>query len=120
VKAPSCAVAIETAQPADFPGASPAEQLARFRGLLLAKASLKVTSAKPTSASYQSRHGETLECAFDGSDRINGEAVDYKAWPTSQSPWTTQKRPEDPLEIKDGRTLRTYDFSTWKIRERSE
>lgn len=120
VKAPSCAVAIETALPADFPGASPAEQLTRFRGLLLAKASLKVTSDKPTSARYQSRHGETLECTFDGSDRINGEAVDYKAWPTSQSPWTTQKRPEDPLEIKDGKTQRTYDFSTWKIRERSE
>jgi len=120
VKAPSCAVAIETALAADFPGANPAEQLARFRGLLLEKGSLKVTSDKPTSATYESRHGETLECTFDGSDRINGEAVDYKAWPSSHSPWTSQKRPEDPLEIRDGKTVRTYDFSTWKIQERGE
>ena len=120
VKAPVCAIAIETAPPADFSGTNPAEQLAKFREHLLTKGSLKVTSDKPTSAMYKSRHGETLECTFDGSDRINGETVDYKAWPTSRSPWTDQKRPEDPLEVTDGTTVRTYNFANWKISERGE
>ena len=120
VKAPACAIAIETAPPAEFPGSSPGEQLAKFRGRLLATGSLKLTSDKPTSAVYKNRHGGTLECTFDGSDRINGEGVDYKAWPTSQSPWTAQKRAEGPLEVTDGRTTRTYDFVNWTISERNE
>ncbi len=120
VKAPACAIAIETAQPADFPGANPAEQLGKFRQMLLARSSLKLTRKQPASALYQNRLGDTLECTFDGSDRINGKTVDYQTWPASESPWTSQKRPEGPLVITDGKTVRTYDFANWKISERSK
>ena len=117
VQASACAVAIETAPPADFPGADPAEQLAKFRETLLAKSDLKLTGAKPAAALYRNRHGDTLACTFDGADAVNGSVVDYKAWPVSESPWTSQKLPEDPLELTDGKTTRIYDLVNWKINE---
>jgi hypothetical protein len=120
VKAPACALAIETAQPGDFPGASPAEQLGKFRELLLAKSSLKLTGEKPASALYRNRLGDTLECTFDGPDLINGNMVDYKAWPVSESPWTSQKLPDGPLKVTDRKTVRTYDFLNWKIDEQTK
>ena len=94
---------------------SPAEQLVKFREQLLAKSSLKLTGEKPAAARYQNRHGDTLECTFDGADAVNGKPVDYKAWPVSESPWTAQKLPEGPLELTDGKTVRRYDFTNWKI-----
>ena len=115
VKAPACALAIETAQPAEFPGATPAEQLAKFRERLLADSALKLAGEKPASARYRNRLGDTLECTFDGPDAVNGKAVDYRAWPVSESPWTSQKSPAGPLELTDGKSVRTYDFSNWKI-----
>jgi len=115
VKAPACAVAIETAQPADFSGVTPVEQLKAFRDQLLAKGFIKLTGEKPAAARYQNRFGDTLECVFDGPDTVNGKPVDYKAWPVSESPWTSQKLPDGPLEMTDGKTVRTYDFSNWKI-----
>ncbi len=115
VKAPACALAIETAQPGGFPGKTPQDQLAAFRAEVLAKSSLKLTGESPASANYRNRHGDTLEGAFDGADSINGKAVDYNAWPVSESPWTVQKTPAGPLEVTDGKTVRTYDFIDWKI-----
>ncbi len=120
VKAPACALAIETAQPGDFPGASPAEQLGKFRELLRRKSSLELRGEKPASALYRNRLGDTLECTFDGSDLINGHGVDYKAWPVSESPWTSQKLPRGPLVVTDGKTVRTYDFLNWKIDEQAK
>ncbi len=118
VKAPACALAIETAQPADFPGKTPAEQLAKFRETLLAKSALKLTGEAPV-ALYRNRHGDTVECTFNGPDAVNGSTIDYNTWPTSESPWTSQKTPDGPLTITDGKTIRTYDFAAWKITERT-
>lgn len=114
VKSRSCAVAIETALTSEFSGGA-AEQLENFRSRILEKTSLKSTGAKPVSGVYRNRFGETLECTFDGTDSINEKAVDYKTWPASESPWTSQKEPDGPLEIRDGKTVRTYDFINWKI-----
>ena len=115
VKAPTCALAIETAPPADFPGATPAEQLGKFRERLLAKSSLKLSGEKAAAARYQNRLGDTLECVFDGADAVNGKMVDYPAWPVSESPWTSQKLPDGPLELTGGKAVRTYEFINWKI-----
>ena len=115
VKFPTCAVAVETAQPSEFPGATPAEQLAKFREALLSKSSLKITSEKPASAQYRNRLGDSLECTFDGADKINGTIVDYKSWPVSESPWTSQKVPDGPMVLTDGKSSRTYDFTDWTV-----
>jgi len=117
IQAPACALAIETARPAEFPGATPVEQLQKFRATLLAQSVLKLTGDKPAAARYCNRHHDTLDCTFDGPDLVNGTPVDYKAWPASESPWTSQKTPDGPLVLTDQQTVRTYDFAAWKIDE---
>lgn len=115
VNSRSCAVAIETALTSEFTGKNPTEELAKFRAMIIDKSSLKSTGEKPVSGTYQNRSGDTLECTFDGADKVNGQAVDYKAWPVFESPWTAQKVPEAPLEITDGKNVRAYNFTDWKI-----
>jgi hypothetical protein len=119
VRSLACAVAIETALPSEFPAATPGEQLAKFKERLQARSSLKMTGKNPAAALYQNRLGDRIECVFNGPDKVNGTEVDYQAWPTSESPWTRQKTNEGPLEITDGKTVRTYDFTNWKISEQS-
>ncbi len=101
VKSSASAIAIETAPPADFPGATAAEQLAQFRQTLIARSSLKLQGQNPAAAIYCNRLNATLQCTFDGPDLIDGKVVDYKTWPVSESPWTWQKTPEGPLVVFD-------------------
>lgn len=115
VNSRNCAVAIETAPPSEFPGNDSAAQLAGFRKMIIERSALKFTGMSPTSGAYRNRFGDTLECTFDGKDRVNHETMDYPSWPTLKSPWTTQKTPEGPLEIRDQTSKRTYDFAKWKI-----
>lgn len=110
VRSRTCALAIETASPDEFAGNEPTAQLAAFRESVVAKSALQCTNEKPVTGLYRNRFGDTLECVFDGADKVNGQAVDYTAWPVSESPWTTQKSPEGPLEIRDGMTVRRYDL----------
>jgi len=117
VKAARCAVALETAPPRAFVGGTPEEQLLAFRTAILERASLVMDSGSTLSARYGNRWGETLECVYGGTDRLNGEVVDYANWPLSESPWTTRKRESDPLTVTDGTSRRIYDFQTWTVRE---
>ena len=107
------ALAIETAPPSEFDGATPAEQLAAFRDKLLAKSKIEFESK---TGRYTDRAGNTLESAFDGADRINGVAVDYARWPGLESPWTQQPVPGGTLIAGK----RRYDFANWKVTEVKE
>ena len=111
----NCAIAIETAPPSEFPGNDPTAQLADFRKMIRERSALISTGDSPASGAYRNRFGDTLECTFGGVDKVNHETIDYKNWPSSKSPWTTQKTPEGPLEICSRDTKRTYDFTHWKI-----
>jgi hypothetical protein len=115
VNSRNCAVAIETAPPSEFPGNDPAAQLAGFRKTIMERSALSATGGSPASGAYRNRFGDTLECTFDGPDKVNGETVDYHAWPSLKSPWTAQKTPDGPLAIRDQDSKRTYDFIRWKI-----
>lgn len=119
VKAPACALAIETALPADFLGKTPADQLAQFRALILQKSKLKLSAENPAAATYQNRHGDQLECTYNGTDKVNGKVINYTTWPSSDSPWTKQQSPEGPLIFTDGKSIRTYDFIKSTISERA-
>ena len=87
--------------------------------MLRAKSTLEFTGTS-ASAIYQNRFGDTIGCTFNGPDSIDGKTVDYKAWPNSESPWTSQKQPEGVLEVTDGETVRTYDMVNWKIDQRKK
>ena len=118
VKSPQCAIAMETASPKDFPGTTSDEQLKSFRDAILAKSSLTLTNHGVLSARYGNRLGDTLECTYDGEDRINNAPLDYKAWPLSESPWTSRKTDMDPLVVTDGTSERIYDFVNWIVSEK--
>ena len=117
VKASTCAIAIETALPDQFSATTASAQLAKFREAIMAKSQLTLTSKSPAAASYRNRLGDLLECTFDGEDKVNGSVVDYKNWPTSESPWTSQRSPQDPLNVTNGKTTRIYNFADWTIKD---
>jgi hypothetical protein len=110
-----CAVALETAPPEEFPGANPEEQLARFREHLLA-ARIELRVGQTPTGTYIDRRGRVLECTFNGTDRIDGAAIDYGHWPIIENPWMTQTDPDRLVLTADG-IRRTYDFTTWTVTE---
>lgn len=116
----NCAIAIETAPPSEFPGTDPMGQLTAFRQAIKKRSALNSNKSTPVSASYRNRFGNLLECVFDGADRIDGKALDYKHWPSLKSPWTSQTGPEGPLVIRNKHSRRTYDFNQWKITETTD
>jgi hypothetical protein len=108
------ALAIETAPPSEFPGATPAEQLAAFRDRLLAASKIEFQSAENPVGRYTDRAGHTLECVFDGPDRIDGAPVDYAHWPVLENPWMRQLLPVGPLTVTVAQHSWRYDFQQWK------
>ena len=119
VMATRTALAIETALPADFPGATPQEKLEAFRKAVLAKSKIEFepggAGGKPRGR-YTDRAGNVLECTYDGDDKVNGRPVDYKNWPAFESPWTSQPQGGN-LVVTGGGLVRTYDFKAWAVSE---
>ena len=114
VMATKTALAIETALPAEFPGATPAEQLAAFRDRLLAKTKIEFQTADKPLGRYTDRAGHTLECLFDGPDKVDGASVDYAEWPVLENPWMQQNVGEMSLVLQSGGAKVVYDFNQWK------
>lgn len=110
------ALAIETALPEEFRANTAESGLAAFRDAIMANTRIMLRTGKSPAGFYQDRKGNTLECEFDGHDRINGGIIDYTRWPVLESPWTRQQRPEDPLVVTDGNRAVTYDFGKWIVR----
>jgi autotransporter-associated beta strand protein len=112
------AVALETASPADHPGATPAEQLAAFRAAVLARpAPVHLATATPT-ARYTSRRGDTLEVALSKvpSTRpvlINGLPVNYNLWPMLENPWMYQRAGDPLLTLASATRRELLDFTSW-------
>ncbi len=108
------ALALETALPSEFPGTTPAEQLAAFRDRLLAKSGIEFQSAAKPVGRYTDRAGHTLECVFDGPDQIDGVPVDYAHWPVLDDPWMRQEQGGERLVVQAGGEKMVYDFTQWK------
>ena len=107
------AVAIETALPAEFPGTTPADQLAAFRDRLLVKSKIEFQSGEKPVGRYTDRAGHTLECEFAGTDKIDGAPVDYAHWPVLDNPWMHQDFGSRDLVVHAGKEAVTYDFNRW-------
>lgn len=129
----NASVALETALPEEYPGATPGQQLQAFRKDILAKTKINLTF-KPNKTvdrprnrtattgnglvigSYTDRFGVTLEKTFDGDAKVNGKAINYDAWPLVENPWVRQERGGN-LILTDGITERIYDVNKWTITE---
>jgi autotransporter-associated beta strand protein len=115
------AVALETASPVNFPGASPADQLAAFRtAVLAAPAPARTADATPT-ASYTTRRGDALTLAFsaDPATRpvtFNGLPVNYNTWPVLENPWMHQRAGDSLLTLFTPTRRELLDFSNWTRR----
>jgi hypothetical protein len=131
----NAAVAMETALSAEFAGATPAERLATFKSVVVAKTRIGVESvtvpppiqSKPAATSapvhlakgtYVDRFGTKLEKTFQGEALIDGKPVDYASWPLVDNPWIHQDW-EGNMRISDGVTERIYDVTNWTITERT-
>ncbi len=117
VKELKMAIAVETAAPSDFAGATPAEQLAGFRDAIVAKSKIDFLSTGQPTGRYTDRMGNSIECAIDGADKINGQQIDYAKWPALENPWMQQLQPGGSLTIHAGKETRVYDFEKWKVTE---
>jgi hypothetical protein len=117
VLATKTAVAVETGLPEDFGGTSAEDQLKSFRKSVLEKSSIELKTDKWVQGRYTDRQGNTLECRFNGADKINGQNVDYQRWPTLENPWMKQSFPGSVLTITNGSRKRVYDFRTWTVTE---
>ena len=113
------AVAMETALPAECAGATPAERLAAFKSVIVARTKVSVAAAGPAPVArgtYVDRFGTTLDKTFQGDAVIDGKLVDYASWPLVDNPWVHQEW-EGDMRISDGRTTRIYDVTNWTVTE---
>ncbi len=77
---------------------------------------------------YEDLDGNVLEITFDGrgggdgTDRrlVNGEPLDYAAWPRFDNPWMQGEVEGDELVMEHGGYRRVYDFNSWTIAEEGE
>ncbi len=109
------AVALETARPADFAGAMPADRLAAFRAALLARPGPVSTAGTPPSATYTTRWGEALRVALSADTTTRpvsreGVPVNFNTWPVLESPWTFLDS-TGPLVLRSAARRELLDFT---------
>ena len=115
VAASPLAMAIECAQPDEFAGPGPAETLAAFRRSVRERSRLELAGV---TGRYTSRRGDVLERVFHGPAAVNGQPVDFAAWPSFDSPWVKQAG-SGPLTLTAGGESIIYDFDRGQIRRAS-
>jgi len=115
------AMAIETAHPTEYVGATAAAQLAAFKADLVVNTSISHLNAYPATGYYTNRHGDTLQKqSYDASGNrqpgyINGVSVNYNNWPTLENPWMRQPRNSGAATITGGGRQTVLDFVTGGI-----
>lgn len=120
IEGPTFAAAIETAPLREFPGASPAERLAAFRKVVIAKSKVELLTGETLAVRYTRRDGVVIQRQFAGPASIDGKPVDFDHWPLAASHWVNQATKDSPLVVTDGRTSRTYDFAKWTIEQKDK
>ncbi len=112
------AVAIETARPTDFPGATPADQLAAFRTAILALPKPSRPADAPTTAVYTTRRGDRLRLTRSQDVTtypvtVNDAPVEYALFPRIENPWIYQPANSTTLVLRSPDRRETLDLSGW-------
>jgi autotransporter-associated beta strand protein len=113
------AMAMETARPDLYAGATPADQLAAFRADIYAHTGLSHAAGNPPIGYYTNRHGDTLQLKQTSALTpspivINGQALSLTNWPLTDNPWIYQPVGGN-LSLFDGAQTIVYDFTAWTI-----
>ena len=91
-----------------------ASELSRFRESILATTRIEAALDAPMpSVAYVARTGELLRIEYDGDRSINGQVIDYNAWPLIDDPFMHSAVNSGKLELQYGRDVRTLDFVRW-------
>ncbi len=113
---------LETSPVAPYAGGGVDEELKRFADAVLAKTKLDsaaIDTPKPA-FTYISLSGHRLAItyrphneAYARQHLIDGEPVNYAAYPLFGNPWVQQKMGGDLLTIRHGEKIVNYDFKRW-------
>ncbi len=107
--------AIEAASPGEYPQATAADRLAAFRNDILTLSGVNtnyVRDAVNNRMIYTNRFGKVLEITYGLGGKINGEPVDYEAWPLNESPWSYQQQMGNMFVFGKNRTL-LWNYKNW-------
>ncbi len=113
------AVALETAYPGDFRAATPLAVLEKYRRAVLDHATPSVRRHGGwLIGAYTDRRGNTLQCAFNGPDAVNGRIRNYAAWPLLKSPWSYAPRNGNFMRVMVHGRGEVFDYRDWSLRSR--
>ena len=117
---------LDTSPVAPFAGGGVDAELNRFAAAMLAKTRLDISAidvAHPR-FSYVSLDGHRLDITYRGhkeaytdQHKIDGQPVNYLAFPLFGNPWVFQSVGGNVLNIKHGGKTLTYDFGKWILNE---
>jgi hypothetical protein len=69
---------------------------------------------------YVNRDGDRLVLEFGGERSINGVPENHSDWLLMENPCLHQMPGGDPLVMRHGGQVRTYDFVSWTVEENGE
>lgn len=117
---------LETSEAKPYAGGGELKELARFASDVLKKTKIDATGidAAVPRLVYTSLTGHTLDLTFTpfgkpyrDQRKIDGKAVDYRAFPLMGNPWVQQAVDSPLLTVQHGGARRTYDFAAWSVSE---
>jgi|GEM_PF-6521835 len=106
--------ALETASPAEYPQATAAARLAAFRNDVLTFGGVNTNFVRDAvnRMIYTNRFGKVLDITYGKGGRIDGDPVDYEAWPLNESPWSYQQQMGNMFVFGKDRTL-LWNYRNW-------
>lgn len=113
------AVAIEVAHPEEFPGATPAAQLAAFQAALENSTVSRDPATSPTTANYTTRRGDRLRVTSKSNTGlktafVNDVPLAYdNTWPMMENPWVSQPQRGANATLSGGGVQAVLDMTNW-------
>jgi autotransporter-associated beta strand protein len=107
--------AIETASPSDYPQATAADRLTAFRSDVLTFGGVNTNFVQDVVNNrmiYTNRFGKVLDITYGKGGKIDGDPVDYEAWPLNESPWSYQPQMGNMFVFGKDRTL-LWNYKNW-------
>ncbi len=104
---------VQVAAASEFPG------MEAFRRAIL-DLPLEIRLEPEPTVRFHSLRGRTLEFTWGQTPRVDGQAVDYAAWPLFGGPFVEAAVDSQKLVLKHGQLRRTLDFTTLTVRDEGE
>jgi fibronectin type 3 domain-containing protein len=117
--------ALETANPSDYPGATPAQQLAAFQTAVSKNPLPTLAGSSSPTITYTDHLGQSLQKTYYGTSGVNGIATtetntingvpfDYASWPQIYTPGIVQAYGGNVV-VSSGNQQTTYDLTHWVV-----